>query len=334
MFDHYIAVDWAQMNMAIARMTASSEKVHVVDVPTDLEELKIYLGRLKGKKILTIEESHVAQWLYTELKSLVDEILVCDPYRNHLLKEGAKNDKIDATKLVKLLRAKLLKPVFHSGDEFIHLRKLTSGYNDLIQSGVRLKNQRSALFRSNGATEKKRCSLRPAERFVLQGLEQAIEIYEDERERYQDEFADLCKKNKILKNLKSVPGIAEISAVQIAAIVVDPRRFKSKGAFLAYCGLVDLERISGGRSYGKKKPRCNRELKKVFKVATFVLVTNSKSTFKTHYDQLISEKGYAPYNARHAVCRRLAILCYGVMKSGKKFKPATSWKDENLCNES
>ena len=33
MFDHYIALDWAQRNMAIARMTKESSQVKVVDVP-------------------------------------------------------------------------------------------------------------------------------------------------------------------------------------------------------------------------------------------------------------------------------------------------------------
>ncbi len=62
-FDHYIAVDWAQRNMAIARMTARSGKIDVIDVPTCLKELQIYLSQLKGKKCLTFEESTCSQWL-------------------------------------------------------------------------------------------------------------------------------------------------------------------------------------------------------------------------------------------------------------------------------
>ena len=50
MYDHYIAVDWAQNNMAIGRMTKESPQVKVIDVPADLKELKLYLSRLHGKK--------------------------------------------------------------------------------------------------------------------------------------------------------------------------------------------------------------------------------------------------------------------------------------------
>ncbi len=145
-YDQYIGLDWAKSNMAIARMTKQSESIEVMDVVSNLKNLQLYLKNKKGKKVLTFEETSTSQWLYIELKDYVDEILVCDPYRNKLLSEGAKTDKIDAKKLVKLLRAGLLKPVFHSGNEFINLRKLVSAYNDLIKHGVRIQNQHSALF--------------------------------------------------------------------------------------------------------------------------------------------------------------------------------------------
>jgi len=121
--------------MAIARMTPRSKKIDIINVPSDIRELQLYLSRLKGKKIVTVEESTGSQWLYTELLPFADKVLVCDPYRNHLLKEGPKSDKIDAAKLVQLLRADLLKPVFHSGDDFIYFRKLVSGYQDLVKAG-------------------------------------------------------------------------------------------------------------------------------------------------------------------------------------------------------
>ena len=187
MFDHYIAVDWAQKNMAIARMTKSAKTVSVIDVAASIDELKVYLERLNGKKILTFEETNTSQWLYTELKGFVDEIVVCDPYRNKLLSDGEKSDKIDATKLVKLLRGDLLKPVFHSGDDFIYLRKIISGYEDLIQAGVRLKNQRAALFRAQGKKKNGITLDHPAEQFVLQGLDHGITRYEEEKERYENE---------------------------------------------------------------------------------------------------------------------------------------------------
>lgn len=108
MYDHYIAMDWAQQNMAIARLTPLTGKIRTIDVPSDIEEVKVYLKELRGTKILAFEETTPAHWFYTELKPWVSEIVVCDPYRNLLLLEGPKTDKIDAEKLVKLLKAGLV----------------------------------------------------------------------------------------------------------------------------------------------------------------------------------------------------------------------------------
>jgi hypothetical protein len=128
-YTHYIGVDWSIKNMAIARMTGKSNKVTVVDVPSDVEELKVYLDNLRGSKIMVLEETTTSQWLYTELKGHVDRLIICDPVRNRLLSEGAKTDKIDAVKLVQLLRSNLLKEVYHSTEKFLELRRLVSGYH-------------------------------------------------------------------------------------------------------------------------------------------------------------------------------------------------------------
>jgi hypothetical protein len=87
-FNHYIAIDWSIENMAIARMTKKSNKIILIDVPSDITEMKIYLKRLKGSKILVVEETTTSQWLYAELNDYVDRMVVCDPYRNKLLSDG------------------------------------------------------------------------------------------------------------------------------------------------------------------------------------------------------------------------------------------------------
>lgn len=323
-FDHYIAVDWAQTNMAIARMTKSSEKIQVVDVPASVKELKVYLKSLKGQKILTLEESSTSQWLYIELKDEVDELIICDPYRNFLLTEGSKTDKIDAAKLVKLLQGGLLKPVFHSTNEIIYLRKIVSAYDDLVKMGVRLKNQKAALFISCGRRKEVDPLERPEENFVVEGIDQMIQVYEDEKKRYEKEFIRLSRKHKSLRDLKSLPGIGEVHALKIAAMVVDANRFETKGRFLSYCGLVQLEQATGGKSFGKKRSRCSRLLKGVFKTAALSATQDHvNNPMRDFYLYLQNEKRYPEHQARHMIARRLAILSYGILKTGQKFEPKT-----------
>lgn len=322
-YDHYIAIDWAAENMAIARMTKKSNKISVIDVPSDVVELQFYLKNLKGTKILAIEETTTSQWLYTELKEYVDRIFICDPCRNSLLNEGPKTDKIDATKLVQLLRAGLMKEVFHSTDKFIYLRRIVSGYEDLVKAGVRLKNQRYSLLRVSGKSgnEKKGITLNSKnEQYVLECLDRQIGNYKEEKKGYEKEFERLAREYPEIRHQKSIPGIGLINAVKIVARIVTPYRFSDKGHYLSYSGLVKHEKTSGGKSYGKKNPQYCRMMKCVYKSGVLAAI-GGNNPINDYYDFLIKEKKYPEYNARHKACRRLAVISFGVFKSGKDYKP-------------
>ena len=325
MYEHYIALDWAQENMALARMTKESGQIKVIDVPSSLKELKLYLRHLKGRKILTFEETSTAQWLYVELKKEVEELVICDPYRNRLLSEGAKTDKIDAKKLVLLLKNNLLKPVFHSADEFIELRKILSGYEDRVKAGVRLKNQRSALLRGQGKDKREKVIEGTMDAFVLAGIDAGIREDELNRKRYHELFGKLRQQHGAIRNLESVEGIGIVGALKTVARVVDPDRFRNKGAWLSYCGLVRLQKESGGRSYGYKYSRYCRQMKSVFKTAAMsVVYASRRSRLKEYYDSLLREKHLAEHQARHAVARRIAVIALGVLKSGKPYQEKRS----------
>jgi len=321
-YDHYIAIDWAAANMAIARMTRKSNKIKVIDVPSDIGELKFYLKNLKGSKILTVEETGPSQWLYTELEDYVDRLLVCDPCRNSLLNEGPKTDKIDAAKLVQLLRAGLLKEVYHSNDRFVYLRRIVSGYEDLVKAGVRVQNQRYSLLRVCGKTgyENEVKLENRNEQFVLDCLDRQIKAYKEEKESYEKEFKRLSKEYPEIKHQKSLPGIGYINAVKIVARVVTPHRFSEKGHYISYAGLIKHKKLSGGRSYGKKNSRYCRMMKNVYKSSVLAAI-GGNNPINDYYEYLIKEKGYPKYNARHQACRKLAILSLGVLKSGKKYQP-------------
>jgi len=92
---------------------------------------------------------------------------------------------------------------------------------------------------------------------------------------------------------------------------------------LSYTGLIKLDKISGGRSYGRKKPRYSRQLKSVYKTAALGAI-GGDNPINDYYERLTGEKGYPHYKARNAVARRLAVLSLGVSKSGKKFQTKRS----------
>jgi transposase len=311
-FDHFVSVDWSQQTMAIAHMRRRDKDPVVFERASDLKVLKEYLHTLRGSTVLTVEETTTAHWLYLELHDDVKRIIICNPHTNRLLSAGPKNDKIDAGKLCFLLRAGLLKEVFHSDDELYDLRLLVSAYTDLVQAGVRALNQRSALVRghSDAGTHAP---------FIMEHLDKSIELYRHAKEQYEAKFEHFCDHNKQVKLILPVSGIGTIGAVTILATVVDARRFPRTGKYLSYCGLVKLQKSSGGRSYGQRKPQYSRSLKAVYKIAALAAL-KGHNPIREYYDELLA-RGVAKHHARHHIARYIATVTYGILKTSTAYDP-------------
>ena len=117
--------------------------------PTSEEHLIAAVSRVAGPKCLTVEESHLAQWVYMTLEPYVDESIVCDPKENRWIAgDDFANDRTSAMKLAELLRQDDLKPVYHPHDGVMaELRAVFLHYYRLNRHLVRCKNQLKATFR-------------------------------------------------------------------------------------------------------------------------------------------------------------------------------------------
>jgi predicted TIM-barrel enzyme len=69
--------------------------------------------RTAGNVVSHLKEGTSAAWLHDLLQPYVDRLVVCDPRKNALLKDGNKSDRIAARKLAELLRTNQLTPVYH-----------------------------------------------------------------------------------------------------------------------------------------------------------------------------------------------------------------------------
>ena len=87
-------------------------------------------------------------WLYDLLKPHVTEVLVCNPRKIPLLKQGNKSDNIDARKLAERLRLHDLKPVYHGESGVRMLRELARSYLTVVKDLSRVMNRLKALYRS------------------------------------------------------------------------------------------------------------------------------------------------------------------------------------------
>jgi transposase len=320
-YDNYLSIDWSQDKVAIARMKRNSSEPHVIEMdPPELKKVKEYLSEIKGRKVLTIEETTSTHWLYVELKETVDRILICDPYINKLLQTGPKTDKLDARALCKLLRANMLREVYHSLDEDYIIRKLSSNYDDLVKLGVRIKNQQSALYRAEGLNYKKDgLPDKPILKFIEQKQNGVIELYERDRKDYQKYFRKIISQNPQIRNLLKIPGIGEVFAVTIYAIVIQAERFMDKYKYWSYCGLALNKKESGKRQYGKRKPRYSRKLRGVY-ISAAKSAIGGHNDLAEYYNELI-ESGLPDKVAKKSIARYIAKVSLGMLKTKGQYVP-------------
>ena len=136
-------------------MRSNSRRPNAIETKSDIRNLLKYFKQFQIKKILTIEETTSTHLLFVKLRGEFRRILICDPYRNILLSEGAKIDRIDASKLCSLLRADLFIEVFNSLEHDYLVRKLVMSYISLVRNGTRVLNQKSAIYHTLSLRYKK-----------------------------------------------------------------------------------------------------------------------------------------------------------------------------------
>src|SRR5882724_7195763 len=111
--EKYIGLDVHQATISVAVMDSQGKLIMESILETKASTILEFLAGLRGTLWLTFEEGTWAAWLYDLLKPHVAHLIVCNPRKNALLKQGNKSDKIDARKLAERLRLHDLKPVYH-----------------------------------------------------------------------------------------------------------------------------------------------------------------------------------------------------------------------------
>src|SRR5271170_6926741 len=146
----YIGMDVHKEAIVIAVLNGSGKLVMETVVETQASSIVQFLHGLRGELHVTWEEGTWAAWLYDLLQPQVEQVLVCDPRRNALLKEGSKSDKVDARKLAELLRTGMLRAVYHGENGLRTLRELARSYLTVSKDLGRVMSRLKALYRSWG----------------------------------------------------------------------------------------------------------------------------------------------------------------------------------------
>lgn len=339
----YIGMDVHQATTVVAVLDGSGKLILETIIATEAAAIIRFLQSLSGPLQVTFEETTQAAWLYEVIRAHASEVVACDPRRNKLLEEGSKADKPDARKLAELLRAGLLRSVYHGHEGTRKLKELVRAYETLSEDTIRTMSRIKALFRGRGIRTPGHAVYREQQReewlqrLSEPGLRQRVALLYEEldqlrsirRQAKQTMLAE-SRNHRAVALLRTIPQLGPVRSAEIVAIVDTPHRFRTKRQFWSYSGLAVVTHMSseyeiqGGRVVRRKKPvatrglnrNCNRRLKDVFIGAA--TGGGPKEPYRAYVEEL-KQNGMRPEMARLTLARKIATLALTVWKKGEAF---------------
>jgi len=146
--EKYIGMDVHQATISVAVTDCRGKLIMESILETKAATILEFIQGLHGSLSVTFEEGTSAAWLHDLLKPHVTRLVVCDPRKNALLKNGSKSDRIDARKLAELLRGNQLTSVYHGEHGMRTIKELGRSYLTITKDLTRVMNRIKALYRS------------------------------------------------------------------------------------------------------------------------------------------------------------------------------------------
>lgn len=340
----YVGMDVHTATISIAALNHDGKLIMESVIEAKGSTIIQFIQGLRGELSLTFEEGTWSAWLYDLLQPYVTRIVVCDPRRNALLQEGSANDRIDARKLAGLLRADLLRSVYHGENGLCMLKELVRAYLTVSKDLARVMNRVKAVYRSWGIPCAGRSVYHPRHReewiskITPASVRRRAELYYQEldalvvlRKQARQELLAEAKKHQAWKLLRSIPALGPIRAAVLMAVVQTPHRFRTKRVLWKYSGLGVVtqtsadHRYSDGQLQRSKKPAFvrgldpahNHHLKDVFKSAA-IQASTTNGPLRDFYEALVA-KGMRPEMARLTLARKIATISWMVWRKGVAF---------------
>ena len=255
--EKYIGLDVHQATVVVAVRDSTGKLVMESILETEAATLLQFFAGLRGTLAVTFEEGTWAAWLYDLLKPHVDRLVVCNPRKNALLKDGNKSDRIDARKLAELLRGNQLKPVYHGETGVRMLRELSRSYLTIVKDLSRVMNRLKAVYRSwaipcagrdvyytrNRAQWLAKIPEAGVRRRAERLYEQ-LDMLRHLRQQARRELLAESRKHAITAKLRQIPYLGPIRSALAVALIQTPHRFRTKRQLWAYSGLALETHIS------------------------------------------------------------------------------------------
>ena len=255
--------------------------------------------------------------------------------------EVMKTDMVDSVKLVRSLKAGLLKGIYIREKQniddcsVVRIRKIIQrqlcGYKARVKHllhchGVeypeRFEKKQSHWSNAFIMWLKNDVQLMSESRTSLNLLIKQVEVIRGTLLQATRELRRLTKEERYQHNyelITSVPGIGTIVGMTILTEIFDVKRFRNENQFAAYLGLIPTSHSSGDKKgHGEKTFRGNKHIGPMIIETSWIAISRDPGLGLQYLNY---KKRMEPQEAIVRIARKLSNIIFSVLKNDKEYVP-------------
>ena len=283
-----------------------------------------------GETKIVIESTSVWEYIYEILDGMNYCVILANPVKTRAIAEARiKTDSIDASTLADLLRANLVAESYIPPKDIRRLREIVRERRTFVKQTTQIKNRIHSILIRRGIILPMKTLCRGAilwikEKFkddnVMLRYVNLLGYYEIEFKSIKKSIDNLAENNKNAKILMTIPGVAQIRAIDIIAEIGEINRFSSADKLCSYAGLVPSIKQSGNTiRFGRLVKQSSKALKwNLIETSWSIVRTKESNPLQEFYIRLAKKKG--KQKAICATARKLCCVVYTMLTNQKEFR--------------
>ena len=255
--------------------------------------------------------------------------------------EVMKTDRVDAVKLVRSLKAGLLKGNYIPEKQYIDDRSVVRIRKTIQKQLSGYKSRVKHLLHCHGVEFPERFSKKQTHwsRAFITWLMNDVRLMSDTRasldllirqvEVLRGTLLEATRQLRMMSQterykhrhdlLRTIPGIGIIVTMSILTEVCDVKRFHNENEFAAYLGLIPTSHSSGEKTvHGEKTFRGNKQLGPMIIEAAWITISRDAGLGAQYFQY---KQRMEPQEAILRIARKLSNIIFSVLKNEKEYVP-------------
>jgi transposase len=301
----------------------------------DVQGIRRFFEQLAPFRV-AVEATSCYEWFLLLVADLADRCVLAHPKKMRVIAESKnKSDKVDAQVLAEFLLLEMVPEAWRPSPRVQQHRvlfrqrcwldrRITAVKNKLRHKMAHYNADIAALFTRRGEKHLAALAMSDADRFVVEHLQQELQLYERQREEVNRRLAEFAQGAPLAEQearaiLGTIPLVGPVTIDAVLSELGDWRRFRSAKRAVSYAGLDPGFRESAGK---RKELSISKEGSRILRWALIQAAWRlaSRSPRWRHLFETLRQNTGSKKKAIVGVARRLLCVMFAMLRDGKGYQ--------------